>query len=864
MFSMSASLILVLTAIAHTPSWQIPTHAYVQAVPNPVGVGQTAIVYMWIDQVMDGAVLGNDARFHNYKLVITAPDGTQTTKTFATVQDPTSNQGYSFAPTQVGTYTFDFTFPGEVYTYQGVVFSFTGGFGPSVFLNDTYLPSSASATLAVQETPPDTAPTVPLPTAYWIRPIYGENPNWYTISSNWLGTSAPGYGGAFPGDAVGPLTGHVMWTKPIQSGGVVGGDNFVIAGDTFFEGSAYNNRFNNPIIIDGKIYYKEPISFAGSDWGPLNCVDLRTGQLIWSRTDIPSLSFGYIYDVQDPNQHGVYPPILIAGAVGFFFGPPQPVTWRAFDAYTGNPLFNITDVPPGASAMGVNGEYLMYIFANDGTPASPQWYLGQWNSSKLWESQYSGSSTSPQVVPPITNGSDPSLYDWRVSIPSLNTQPSAAAIVYASTGNILLCRIGAYPAANSAFGLPSWSPYTYFAVNLNTTKGAIGSILWTQTIQPPAGNLTVTLTGVDPTANGGTGIFVENHKETMQFVGYSLTTGQKVWGPVGDQVAFNFYSTGYYTGGVGGCAIAYGKLYSGGLGGIIYCYDLTNGNLLWTYGNGGEGNSTSSGVTYPGPYPTSIYAVGNGVVYTITTQHQVETPIYKGALTRGINATDGTEIWTLSAYTSTGFTSACAIADGFATFFNGYDNQIYVAGRGPSATTVSAPDTAVSFGTPIVIKGSVMDVAAGTKQTQQTANFPNGVPCSSDSIMKDWMGYVYQQKPLPTNFVGVEVEIDVIDSNNNYRTIGSATTDAKGMFSYTWTPDIPGDFKVIVTFAGTNGYWPSSSETVFNVMSTPEPTVAPTAAPASLADQYLLPATGGIIAAIAVVGAILVLMLRKK
>ncbi len=33
-----------------------------------------------------------------------------------------------------------------------------------------------------------------------------------------------------------------------------------------------------------------------------------------------------------------------------------------------------------------------------------------------------------------------------------------------------------------------------------------------------------------------------------------------------------------------------------------------------------------------------------------------------------------------------------AIADGYSVSLNGYDNQIYSVGRGPSATTVSAPD----------------------------------------------------------------------------------------------------------------------------------------------------------------------------
>ena len=53
------------------------------------------------------------------------------------------------------------------------------------------------------------------------------------------------------------------------------------------------------------------------------------------------------------------------------------------------------------------------------------------------------------------------------------------------------------------------------------------------------------------------------------------------------------------------------------------------------------------------------------------------------------------------------------------TWFNGYDNQIYTAGRGPSATTVTAPNTAVESGSPVVIRGTVTDISAGTEQDQQ-------------------------------------------------------------------------------------------------------------------------------------------------
>jgi len=131
---------------------------------------------------------------------------------------------------------------------------------------------------------------------------------------------------------------------------------------------------------------------------------------------------------------------------------------------------------------------------------------------------------------------------------------------------------------------------------------------------------------------------------------------------------------------------------------------------------------------------------------------------------------------------------------------NGLDNNIYSIGRGPSATTVTAPNTGLSLGSSVVIRGSVIDTSAGTKQSTQAADFPNGVPVASDASMKDWMGYVYQQKALPTNFTGVPVTISVLDSNGNYRNIGTATTDATGMYTVSWKPDITGNFTVVATF----------------------------------------------------------------
>ena len=72
-----------------------------------------------------------------------------------------------------------------------------------------------------------------------------------------------------------------MWDKPLQSGGVVGGNNVGITADTYFDGSAYLVRYNNPIILDGMLYYTEPLGFTASGYniGAAGFIRLRTNSL---------------------------------------------------------------------------------------------------------------------------------------------------------------------------------------------------------------------------------------------------------------------------------------------------------------------------------------------------------------------------------------------------------------------------------------------------------------------------------------------------------------------------------------------------------------------------------------------------------
>ncbi len=828
---------------AHTPPWEIPTFAYVEAIPNPIGVGQATWIYMWVDKMPDGTAMNNDWRFHNYKLTITKPDGNVETKTWETIWDTTSSQGFSYTPDQVGTYTLKFEFPGQ----DANSYSFNPN---SLFRNDTYLPSTATKTLTVQQEAITNYPdSYPLPNEYWARPIYGENPGWWSISSNWLGTGSPQLSIAdrYLFDGVGSQTSHVMWTKQLQSGGVVGGDAFEIYGDTYFEGSAYISRFRNPIIVAGKLIYREPVHFTGSNSGPTVCLDLRTGEELWRRTDLPSMSFAMIYATHQMNQHGVMQPILVATSG---------TTWMAYDADTSNWIFNFTNVPNGNAGLGPQGEVVRYVMTNQGTSTQPNYYLAQWNSSKPFYTSAGWQANTPSVTGAKDAGTA-NNYDWNVSIPWRNSITKSFTVVDVWCNDMMLCLEGTLTGMGNRGSAPDPGiPYSYYAINLNPDKGAIGSVLWKNSVNPAPGNISVLAGFADPTAR----VFTETYKETMQWVGYSMDTGQKLWGPTTSQAPLDYY--GYFFPGLTGIP-ANGKFYSSAMAGIVYCYDTQSGELLWTYGNGGEGNSTDSGFQVPGHYPIFLYAAANGVVYGMTTEHTIQTPIYKGAFTFGLNATDGSEIWTLSNHNGGG-TSAVALADGFNTFFNGYDNRIYSVGRGPSATTVQAPLANIALGSGLVITGTVTDTSSGTQENEQTARFPNGVACASDDCMSDWMGYVYQQKPLPTTFVGVEVSLDVIDANGNYRNIGTATTDASGVYSYQWQPDIEGKYVVIASFKGTNGYWPSYAETAFAV-DPAAPTQVPQATTTPLTiEQYFVPAIVAIIVAIAVVGVVLALLVMKK
>ena len=223
-------------------------------------------------------------------------------------------------------------------------------------------------------------------------------------------------------------------------------------------------------------------------------------------------------------------------------------------------------------------------------------------------------------------------------------------------------------------------------------------------------------------------------------------------------------------------------------------------------------------------------------------------------------------MWQLPGFgESTSFYSRLgAIADGYLTYFNAYDGQVYCIGKGPTSTSFSISNDVVPSSSSVIIKGNVIDVSAGTQQHEQKARFPNGVPAVSDESQSAWMQYVYMQKPRPTDATGVDVKLSVVDANGNYRDIGTATADADGFFSFNWMPDIEGKYTVYASFEGSESYWPSHAVTAFNVDA---PNTTPTQPPAqeqSAADLYFIPAIAGLFVAIIVIGLLTIFMVNKR
>jgi hypothetical protein len=77
------------------------------------------------------------------------------------------------------------------------------------------------------------------------------------------------------------------------------------------------------------------------------------------------------------------------------------------------------------------------------------------------------------------------------------------------------------------------------------------------------------------------------------------------------------------------------------------------------------------------------------------------------------------------------------------------------------------------------------------------------------------------QKPCPKNAEGVEVVITTLDPNGNTYELGRTTTSLSGTFGCAVEPPVPGLYKIIATFEGSESYYGSYAETYLFVEEAP-------------------------------------------
>ena len=887
-------LALSLTAVfftpntnAHTPAWTVQTYAYVTATPNPWGLGSAnpVLIVFWINNIPPTAAGNAGDRWLGMTIDITGPTG-QVEHFGPFTSDPVGGAYMPYTPTETGNYQVNFTFPTQVATVSGG----TGIPGPSAgnaLVNDTYLGSKATTSFTVNQEPTSYFQEAPIPVSYWTRPINENNQNWAQIGSAWLGQQE--YGATYSKynpTGTGPNTAHVSQTIPLSWGGIVGGDNAQVPSVGFYSGTQYQLKFTNPIIMYGTLFYSLPVNNAISGNG-VAAVDLRTGETLWTNTNINSVSFGQLYDYESPNQHGTTGIYLwttgtvvgnslvnvtqaTSSILKTSYAPGtqnsgQNTTqnsgafsqsgWIAIDPQTGKTLFNETNVPTGTRAYGPSGEWLVYSLG--GSSATNITYLTQWNNTKLPGNEQPGAVI--QWIPGNNNYNMSTAYDWNVTLSQSLTNTSSPfgaanpAILRVFPGDLIFGQSSGLlqtPGTGvNVQGTPD--PYTLWAINLNASRGNVGQVMWLKNFAAPAGNITVTI-GV---ADADTNVVALYYKETMQWTGVDMLTGSVIWGPTASETpAWNFY-TGT-TGLTNPIGMGYGHMYVAGYGGTLRAYNLKTGNIDFTFGNDPSNprNSTITSETAYGDYPTQVAAIADGKVYLVEEEHSLNSPAYHGAKTRCVNATTGELIWDIYGISSW---QMQAVADGYYTWLNLNEMQIYVMGPGPSATSVTASSVGTQ-GTSALITGSVTD------QTPNAAL--KGTPAIADADQGVWMEYMIQHSVAqPTNVKGVPVSINAIDPNGNSIHIADVTSDQNGVFSYLFASNIPGAYQITATFAGSQAYGPSSAGTALAIGEA-APTATPTPAPAqSVADQYFIPAIAGLFVLIIIVAIVLaLLMLRKK
>jgi len=745
--------------------------------------------------------------FTGFKVTITDPDGEKDTLTLNSYHGD-ATAWFEYVPTKIGTYKFDFDFPGG-YFPAGRYYTNPGAFsGSGTYTNMTssryYKPATAPFTteVVVQSDMISSWPPSPLPTDYWTRPVHFENREWAVLLGNYPwsgdGTGYPDWPegtNRFQGNtkynawAKASNTPHIIWKRLDNIAGLIGAE----AGT-----DALTSSGDNPsLIYAGRCYDTRTIPINGVPTSCAVCYDLRTGELYYA---IPT------------SQGGTTPT-----SINYIWG-------GGLGGMTG-------EVPGGTEQVGTSVELL--VVGTRLLKVNPLTGAVTTNVTCL-----SGTKIGEYVISMQTNNTatGPRLINWTTRGTSSNFTSRIVenrSVSFTSIGSNIDWETGLFGSLQTLSY--QGAPYGVRIIGYSVKTGQM------------------TCNATDDLCPYTTSQTIVDHGKIacLMLDGYTacwdLQTGKRVW------KSQQTYEVGGYPWGIWGAysSASYGGNlilceYDG-----VYAFDWDTGEISWKYSD----RSVPFETPYEGynPFNTGVSIV-DGKVYTYNTEHTQTKPITRGWKLHCINATTGEGIWNITTPMSPG-----PMADGYTTAA-AQDGYMYVFGRGKSATTVSAPQTTVQKGTAVLIQGTVLD---------QSPAQP-GTPCVSRESMTTQMEYLHMQLPVDgiwhnLTMTGVPVTLTAIGADGTVIDIGATTTNPYyGTFSTAWTPPKEGVYTITASFTGDDSYGSSAAATAVSVGPAPQEIQIPEQITPPDYSLTIIGAAIAIMAVVVIATALAVLLLRKR
>ncbi len=647
-----------------TPEVTAETIAHLSFRPRIVGIDQPVLLNYWLQSVTLGA---NYKYMESYQITITKPDGTD--EVFikdSYVADATG--WFEYNPETAGTYKIKFDFLGQFFPngtyFEGVNYPSVaaigpysaGQFGAPAYFRSTYFKPSSDGPyeLYVQEQPVESWPITSTPTDYWTRPVTTHNRDWWSILGNYPATGIVGGGDYWPEDTnpyalprygylpyvTGPKSAHVVWKRPFNIGGLVGGD---MGQQTIWESARV--IYGHPTLIySGRAYWTTTKVVDGQTQSVWQCYDIRTGEVYWEKYPATQTPTFLIYDagtaeIVDAVPHLATVYLGYMGA-GFFI---------KYDPWNGNIVGNYSTAPI-TTASTYFGEPNAYGIQTIGSGSNATRRLIKWNVIST------SSNFSTRIVSNITwpLSSLPATVDYEAG---LAVSASASTIISYSLETGQLVANITTGIAYGTEGTPAQADHGRLAQRYNDGYWhcwdlRTGQYLWKSELSSyPWGTF-----GTYGSCSYG-GMIMSNQFDSVTALNW--TNGKIVWSYY--DPAASPYETPYTAGNETvnpwhTCGmIADGVYYTMNAehsadmpikrGWRMHAINITTGEKIWSFAGTQSGSTDGSRVfqgaiadgylAYSDAYTCTMYVIGKGLSATTISAPDIDVSIGSGMMIKG-------------------------------------------------------------------------------------------------------------------------------------------------------------------------------------------------------------------------------------